>query len=104
MIPTADTAQSKENDSRDRVLWQIGHCLRKNCVICLEHARQLSPRFTKWEPWGTPRCYSGDPQQLRDDIARCCEEHADHHIRLQIEDYQFHSRFSFVVHSPTHAA
>ncbi len=96
------SASAAEHDvsNRDRVLSQIGHCLRKGCVICIEHTEQLAPRYTKWEVWGTPRCYGGDPHRLFSDLDRCCEEHADHHVRLQIEDYSFHSRFSFVVHQP----
>jgi ribulose-bisphosphate carboxylase small chain len=100
MRPPADPACTRQDDNRDRVLWQIGHCLRKGCVICIQHADQMSPRYTKWQIWGTPRCYGGDPKRLYDDIDRCREEHADHHIRLEIEDFSFHSRFSFVVHQP----
>lgn len=101
MKSSADSAFTTGDDYRDRVLWQIGHCLRKGCVICIQHAEQMSPRYTKWQVWGTPRCYGGDPQRLYNDIDRCREAHADHHIRLDVEDYSFHSRFSFVVHQPS---
>jgi len=100
MEPSADAARTAEADNRDRVLSQIGHCLRKGCVICIQHAEQVSPRYTKWRVWGMPRCYGGDPQRLYDDIDRCREEYAEHHIRLEIEDHYFHSRFSFAVHNP----
>ncbi len=100
MKPTAEAARSTGDDYRDRVLWQIGHCLRKGCVICIQHAQQISPRYTKWQVWGIPRCYGGDPQRLYDDLDRCRQAHAGHHIRLEIEDHTFHSRFSFVVHQP----
>ena len=100
MEPSVDAARTSGADNRDRVLWQIGHCLRKGCVICIQHAEQMSPRYVKWRVWGLPRCYGGDPQRLYDDIDRCREEHADHHIRLEIKDFSFHSRFSFVVHDP----
>ncbi len=100
MKPSADAARTTGEETRDRVLGQIGHCLRKGCVICIQHAEQISPRYTNWRIWGIPRCYGGDPQRLYDDIDRCREEHAEHHIRLDIEDYSFHSRFSFVVHQP----
>lgn len=100
MKPSSDTVPSREEDNRDRVLSQIGHCLRKGCVICIQHAEQVSPRYTKWQVWGIPRCYGGDPKRLYDDIDRCCGEHAQHYVRLDIEDHSFHSRFSFVVHQP----
>ena len=100
MKPSVDAAQTTAADNRDRVLRQIGHCLRNGCVICIQHAEQLAPRYTKWEVWGIPRCYGGDPQRLYDDIDRCRQEYAEHHIRLDIEDHSFHSRFSFVVHQP----
>ena len=100
MKPSGDAARSGAGDNRDRVLGQIGHCLRQGCVICLQHSEQPQPRYTRWKVWGTPRCYGGDPQRLFDDIERCRQEHADRYIRLEIEDYSFHSRFSFVVHQP----
>lgn len=88
-----------QNDHQ-RILMQIGHCLRQGCVICIQHAEQLSPRFTKWQTWGTPSCYNGDQQQIHREIDRCHAQHGDHHIRLDIEDYSVHSRFSFLVHHP----
>ncbi len=100
MRPTADATRMTGNDTRDHVLWQIGQCLRKGCVICIQHAEQVSPRYTKWQLWGIPRCYGGDPQRLYNDIDHCREEHSAHYIRLDIEDLSFHSRFSFVVHEP----
>ena len=99
-----NAAHTGENNNRDRILRQIGHCLHQGCVICIQHTERLSPRFTKWQVWGTPRCYGGDPQRLHNDIERCCREHADHHIRLEIEDHSYHSRFSFFVHRPAMAA
>lgn len=100
MGKSPNSAAAGQETTRDRVLWQIGHCLRQGCVICIQHTQQLSPRFTKWELWGTPDCYSGNPDQLYGEIDRCRQCHADHYIRLDIEDYQVHSRFSFVVHQP----
>lgn len=100
MEPPTDPARTPGDDYRNRVLWQIGHCLRMGCVICIQHAEQISPRYTQWQVWGMPRCYGGDPQRLYDDIERCREEFGGHLIRLDIEDHSFHSRFSFVVHQP----
>lgn len=97
-------AHEAVSDAQDRVLSQISHCLRQGCVICLEHAEQITPRFTKWQVWGTPRCYGGDPQRLFDDIDSCRKACADQYIRLQVEDYSFHSRFSFMVHQPQAAS
>jgi ribulose-bisphosphate carboxylase small chain len=87
----------------ERVLRQIGSCLRQGCVICIEHTSTLRPRWSPWEIWGKPCCYNGNAQQIYSEIDHCREVHADHHIRLNIEDYSCHSRFSFVVHSPSPA-
>jgi len=95
---TGDT--SCEN-AEERALGQIGKCLRLGCVICIEHSPAMAPRFTPWQIWGEACCYDGDPQQLHQEIDRCKQSHSDHHIRLNIEDYSFHSRFSLVVHNPT---
>lgn len=84
----------------DRALGQIGRCLRQGCVICIEHTPVMVPRFTPWQVWGKRCCYNGDSQTIYTEIDRCRDAHADHHIRLNIEDYSFRSRFSVVVHSP----
>jgi ribulose-bisphosphate carboxylase small chain len=86
-----------------RVLGQIGHCLRRGCVICIEHAPTIAPRFTPWEVWGRPSCYNGDVEGIYTEIDRCRTMHADHLIRLNIEDHNCYSRFSLVVHSPAMA-
>jgi len=87
----------------DRILGQIGHCLRRGCVICIEHTPTIAPRFTPWEVWGRPSCYNGDVQGIYQELDRCRTTHVDHHIRLNIEDHYCYSRFSFVVHSPAAA-
>ncbi|MCB1787254.1 MAG: ribulose bisphosphate carboxylase small subunit [Gammaproteobacteria bacterium] len=84
----------------DRALGQIGRCLRQGCVICIEHTPAMAPRFTPWQVWGQSSCYNGDSLKIYREIEHCRTSHADHHIRLNIEDYSCHSRFSFVVHSP----
>jgi len=86
-----------------RMLGQIGGCLRRGCVICIEHVPVMAPRFTPWEVWGRPSCYNGDVQGIYTEIDRCRTTHADHHIRLNIEDHSCYSRFLFVVHSPAAA-
>lgn len=85
----------------DRVLGQIGNCLRQGCVICIEHTPRMAPRFTPWKLWGQRCCFNGDERQIYNEIDRCRATHADHHIRLNIEDFSCHSRFSFVVYSPS---
>ena len=87
-----------------RVFAQIEKCLRQGCVIRIEHASTLAPRFSPWQTWGEPACYNGDSQQIFAQIAACQTAYGDHHIRLSIEDYSCHSRFSFVVHQPLAAA
>lgn len=88
----------------DSVLETIGSCLRQGCVICIEHTPVMGARFTPWRKWGQECCYSGDDHKLVTELDRCLAAHPDHHIRLNIEDFSFHSRFSLVVHSPLAAA
>ncbi|MCP5142949.1 MAG: ribulose bisphosphate carboxylase small subunit [Chromatiales bacterium] len=95
--------------TRARVFAQIEHCLtdgvvRQGCVIRIEHTSTMAPRYSPWQTWGTPVCFNGDSQQIHDQLAACEAAHGDHHIRLSIEDYSCHSRFSFVVHKPLAAA
>lgn len=87
-----------------RVFAQIEHCLRQGCVLRIEHTSFVGPRFSPWELWGKPACYNGDSQQIHAQIEACRAAHGDHHIRLSIEDFSCHSRFSFVVHKPLAAA
>jgi ribulose-bisphosphate carboxylase small chain len=95
--PTDGNADSQP--LAERALGLIGHCLRKGCVICIEHTPRMAPGYSPWSIWGKPCCYNGDVQQIYSEIDRCRATHADHHIRLSIEDYSFRSRFSYVVHS-----
>lgn len=99
----SDKRNATTQSPAKRVLGQIGHCLRRGCVICIEHAPTIAPRFTPWEVWGRPSCYNGDVQAIYAEIDRCRATHADHLIRLNIEDHNCYSRFSFVVHSPAMA-
>jgi len=84
----------------ERMLNQIAYCLRQGCVICIEHTSNMRPRWSPWEIRGKPCYYDGNIEQIYSEIDRCREAHADHHIRLNIEDHSCRSRFSFVVHSP----
>jgi ribulose-bisphosphate carboxylase small chain len=99
----SEERNAEAQSTAKRILAQIGHCLRSGCVICIEHAPSIAPRFTPWEVWGQRYCYSGDVHGIYNEIDRCRTTHTDHHIRLNIEDYSFRSRFSFVVHSPAAA-
>ncbi|MGR8919630.1 MAG: ribulose bisphosphate carboxylase small subunit [Gammaproteobacteria bacterium] len=96
----ADKQKIGAQSDTDRVLGQIGHCLRRGCVICIEHAPALAPRHTSWELWERPSCYNGDVERIYREFDRCRTTHADHHIRLNIEDHNCYSRFVYVVHSP----
>lgn len=89
-----------QDTAERRALGQIGHCLRQGCVICIEHTPLMAPRFSPWQTWGQPSCYNGDEHRIHNEIDRCREAHGDHFIRLNIEDFSCHSRFSFVVHNP----
>jgi ribulose bisphosphate carboxylase small subunit len=67
-------------------------------VLCIEHAGQRRPRYTRWELWGTPFCYVGSLQPIADQIRACREAHADHDIRLQVEANMGQMRAVFMVH------
>ncbi len=99
-----DERDAESQPSTDHVLGQVAYCLRQGCVICIEHTPRMTPRWSPWQIWGRPCCYNGNVQQIYREIDNCRETHADHHIRLNIEDHSCRSRFSFVVHSPPAAA
>lgn len=82
------------------ILAQIEKCLRKGCVVRIEYTPRLAPRFSPWKLWGTSSMYNGDIDQLMKEVDQCLAQHQDHFIRLSIEDFSCHSRFSFVMHSP----
>lgn len=79
---------------------KLGECIRKGCFICIEHTSDVQPGYTRWELWGQPSCYSGDAIALDREIETCKQAHANHYIRLNIEDLSFHSRMSLFVHRP----
>lgn len=93
-------ATGEQAATPERALMQIGQCLRKGCVICIEHTPTMGPRYSPWEVWGKPSCYNGDEQKIHAAIDNCRNQHADHHIRLNIEDFSFRSRFTVTVHDP----
>lgn len=83
---------------------KLSECLRKGCFVCIEHAPAVRPGYTRWELWGRPSCYDGDAMMLDREIENCKAAHADHCIRLNVEDLGFHSRMSLCVHRPHSAA
>ncbi|EXJ15176.1 ribulose bisphosphate carboxylase small subunit, partial [Imhoffiella purpurea] len=83
------------------MLSQIEYCLQQDCVVCIEHAATMTPRWSPWETWRKPCYYDGDIHRVYSEIDRCRDRHADHYIRLNIEGHSCHSRFSFVVHTPS---
>ena len=97
-------AGAKDDKAYQRILRKIEKCLRQGCVIRIQYTSEMAPRFTPWREWCQSCCYNGDPQQVFSMVERCRETHFDHHIRLVLEDYSCHSRFSFVVHNPVFAA
>lgn len=102
--PAPYPSPERVNPVLQGIVSQIEKCLRQGCVICIQHAPAMAPRFTPWQEWGQPCCYNGDPQQVFSAIESCRAAHFDHHIRLILEDYSCRSRFSFVVHNPVSAA
>ncbi len=86
--------------AEERMFRQLGRCLHPGCVVCIEHTAAVRPGYTPWELWGGPSCYGGDFESVCDSIERCRRAHADHHIRLSIQDLGCHSRLSFAVHRP----
>jgi len=99
---TAHSIESvdSEQGATERVVNQIEGCLSMGCVIRVEHASLVGPRYTPWELWGTPSMYNGNVAQILDEVAKCHTRFTDHFVRLNIEDYSCYSRFSFVMHSP----
>ncbi len=95
-----DAQSAKPGFTAHRMPGHIGNCLHPGCVIGIEHTPRMAPRFTPWRLWGQRSCYNGDEGRIYTEIDRCRATHADHHIRLNIEDFSCHSRFSFVVYSP----
>ncbi len=79
---------------------KLSECIRKGCFICIEHTANVRPGYTRWELWGQPRCYGGDATALDREVETCKEAHADHYIRLNVEDVSVHSRMSLFVHRP----
>lgn len=104
MQEPAQNTSAGGNKTGQGIFSQIEQCLRQGCVIRIQHTPSMGPRFTPWQEWCQSCCYNGDPQQVHSAIKQCREAHFDHHIRLVLEDYSCHSRFSFVVHSPIAAA
>lgn len=91
------TGQSPEET---RMLAHLDHCLQQGCLICIEHADTVRPRHACWERWDEPSRYCGDLDALYGSIERCRRTHADHHIRLNIEDITWHSKLSLIVYRP----
>jgi len=83
---------------------KLGECIRKGCFVCIEHAPAVKPGYTRWELWGQPSCYNGDAIVLDREVEACKAAHADHNIRLSVEDVGSHSRMSLFVHRPDVAA
>lgn len=100
MANQAALKSENEQNTFENVLNKIEHCLHKGCVVRIEHAPKTAPRFTPWLVWGTPGMYNGDLNQVLDELDNCHTNNPRHFIRITIEDYNFKSRFSFVVHSP----
>jgi len=101
------TQQNETGNRAGRPSWmppRLGECIRKGCFVCIEHTPRVRPGYTRWELWGQPSCYNGDAMALEREIETCKAAHADHHIRLNVEDFGFHSRMSLFVHRPEVAA
>jgi len=79
----------------------LTECIRKGCFVCIEHTPAMRMGYTRWELWGQPSCYNGDRVTLDREIEICKQSHADHFIRLNIEDVGFRSRMSVFVHRPS---
>jgi len=82
------------------ILDRVTGCIERGCVICIEHAEAVCPHLTRWECWERPRCFDGDLKGLYDALDGCRRAHADHHIRLNIQNLVWRSRLSLVVHRP----
>jgi ribulose-bisphosphate carboxylase small chain len=96
-------SQAGMDTARKGIYDQIEKCLRKGCVIRIQHTPSMAPRFTPWQEWCQSCFYDGDPQKVFNAIEQCRWAHYNHHIRLMMEDYSCHSSFTFVVHNPVAA-
>ena len=65
-----------------RIRDELSHCARNGWTVGIEHQTQPSFSDPLWHQWGTPVCESVTGTQALHDLARCCETHPDHFVRL----------------------
>lgn len=97
---TNRTLANRPFPAEERILMQLGQCLDQGCFVWIEHAAAIAPRFSAWRLWEQPSCYNGNLDAVYDSIESCRRAHADHHIRLNVENVGWHSKLSVTVHRP----
>ncbi|NEX23019.1 ribulose bisphosphate carboxylase small subunit [Thiorhodococcus mannitoliphagus] len=104
MTTHPQTAQHTETSgapsTEAAILDRLSHCIDRSCVICVEHAASMQPRLTHWQTWEKPQCFNGDLGSIYASIEDCRRKHADHHIRLSVENMTWRSRLSLAVYRP----
>jgi ribulose bisphosphate carboxylase small subunit len=74
--------------------------LRDNWIVRIEHADEVSPRYTTWQQWGSPLFAIKDSSPVLDRILACRANHPTHAIRLHAEKVHPGIRFVYSVHRP----
>ncbi|MBF0265167.1 MAG: ribulose bisphosphate carboxylase small subunit [Gammaproteobacteria bacterium] len=78
----------------------ISNCLKKGCVVCIEHCPDYSSNYAFWQKWGSPSCYNGDELFIYNQVDQCCDSNPDDFVRLNIADTSTYSKFILMVQSP----
>ncbi len=96
--------EARPESAEERMFRQLGSCLQHGCVVCIEYAHAVRPRFTSWELWGDSCCYNGDLPALLAETEKCRCVHPDKSIRLTVHDFATRSRLSLALNRPQLAA
>jgi len=84
----------------NEILAKISNCLKKGCVVCVEHCPDYSSTYAFWKEWGSPSCYNGDEHVIYNALDECCDTNPEDFVRLNIEDYSTYSKLILMVQSP----
>ncbi len=103
MQNVVDLNQNKDRLLSKQALEWINHCVRKNCIIRIEHTDHVAQRTT-WHSCCDAFMHDGNTARVIHQLRECVNCHADHHIRLTIEDISCGSRIVFPIHSPQQLA
>jgi ribulose bisphosphate carboxylase small subunit len=103
MQNVVDLKHKKDRPLSDQALEWINHCVRKNCIIRIEHTQHVAQRTT-WHPCCDAFMHDGNTARVIHQLRECVTHHAEQHIRLTIEDISCGSRIVFPIHTPQQLA